>query len=73
MKDLQNLFAFATLLLLAVATYMRLAGTVISSKYGTKGSSQLHTGYDSADSVFLCALLVGVFWCLVFWMNRQRS
>lgn len=74
MKGVLNLFAGATILLLLVATYMRLAGTVVSSKVRNgRSSTHWHLGYDSADSVFLCALIVGAAWCLLFWMSRQRS
>lgn len=74
MKVVQNLLAATTLLLLFVASYMRFTATVVTSSYSTgKSSTHWHTGTDSAGSVFLCALLTGVVWGLVFWMNRQRS
>ena len=74
MRVAQNLLAATTLLLLFVASYMRLTETVVKARYSTgKGASHWHTGYDSGNSVFLCAILTGVVWCLVFWMGRQRT
>jgi len=74
MRIALNLLAATTLLLLLVASYMRLSGTVVRARYSTgRNGNHWHTGYDSAGSVFLCALLTGAVWCLVFWMSRQRS
>jgi hypothetical protein len=74
MNVAKNLLAATTLLLLAVASYMRLTETVIEGRYSTgKGANHWHTGYDSGNSVFLCAMLTGAVWCLVSWMDRQRS
>ena len=74
MRDAKNLLAATTLLLLCVASYMRLTETVVKARYSTgKGASHWHTGYDSANSIFLCAILTGAVWCFVFWMSRQRS
>ena len=74
MRIVKNLLAATMLLLLFVASYMRLTDKVVASRYsGGKGSSHWHTGYDSANSIFLCAILTGAAWCLVFWMSRQRS
>lgn len=73
-KVVQNLLAATTLLLLCVASYMRLERTTVSAQYVTgRGKLTWHTLYDSANSVFLCAILVGVVWGVVFWMGRQRS
>jgi hypothetical protein len=74
MRVAKNLLAAITLLLLIVASYMRLSGTVVKAKYSTsKGGSHWHTGYDSANSIFLCSILTGALWCLVFWMSCQKS
>jgi hypothetical protein len=74
MRVAKSLLAATTLLLLFVASYMRLSGTVVKARYSTgKGASHWHTGYDSANSILLCAILTGALWCLVFWMSRQRS
>jgi hypothetical protein len=74
MRVTKNLLAATALLLLFVASYMRLTETVVKARYSTgKGASHWHTGYDSANSIFLCAILTGAVWCLVFWMSRQRS
>jgi|GEM_PF-2123814 len=74
MKVAKNLLAATTLLLLIVASYMRLTKTVVKSRYSTGRAGTIwHTGYDSGNSIFLCAILTGVVWCMVFWMSRQRT
>jgi hypothetical protein len=74
MRVAKNLLAATTLLLLFVASYMRLTETVVKARYSTgRTGATWHTGYDSGNSVFLCAILTGAVWCLVFWMGRQRS
>jgi hypothetical protein len=74
MKIAKNVLAATTLLLLLSASYMRLTGTVVKARYSSgRTSASWHTGYDSGNSVFLCAILTGTVWCLVFWMGRQRS
>lgn len=75
MRVAKNLLAATTLLLLFVASYMRLTETVIKARYSTgrRGGTTWHTGYESGNSVFLCAMLTGAVWCLVLWMDRQRS
>jgi hypothetical protein len=74
MRIAKNLLATTTLLLLFVASYMRLTETVIKARYSTgRTGATWHTGYDSGNSVFFCAILTGAVWCLVFWMDRRRS
>jgi len=74
MRIAKNLLATTTLLLLLFASYMRLTGTVVKARYSTgRAGATWHTGYDSGNSVFLCAILTGTVCCLVFWMGRQRS
>lgn len=74
MKVVKNLLAASTILLLLVASYMRLTDTVVKGRYST-GRSHLiwHTGFDSGNSVFLCALLTGAVWGLVVWADRQKT
>jgi len=74
MRVAKNLLAATTLLLLLVASYMRLTETVVKTRYSTGRTGTFwHTGYDSGNSVFLCAILTGIVWCLVSWIDRQRS
>ena len=74
MRVVKNLLAFTTLLLLFVASYMRLTEKVVKARYTVgKTGTRWHTGYDSGNSVFLCAILTGAVWCFVFWQGRQRS
>ena len=72
MRVTKNLLASTSILLLAVASYLRLTDTVIKGRYNS-GRNNWHTGFDSGNSVFFCALLTGAVWCLVVWMDRQRS
>lgn len=72
MRVTKNLLAGTTLLLLVVASYMRLTDTVVKGEYSS-GRNNWHTGFDSGNSVFICAMLTGAVWCLVVWMGRQRS
>jgi len=72
MRVTKNLLAATTILLLVVASYMRLTDTVVKGGYG-RGRNNWRTGFDSGDSVFICAMLTGAVWCLVLWMDRQRS
>jgi hypothetical protein len=74
MRVAKNLLAGTTLLLLLVATYLRVTDTVIKARYTTgRTGATWHTGYDSGNSVFLCAILTGAVWCFVLWISRQRS
>jgi len=74
MKVVKNLLAASTILLLLVASYMRLTETVVKGTYSTgRKSPVLHTGFDSGNSVFLCAMLTGAVWCLVVWADRQKT
>jgi hypothetical protein len=73
MKIAKNLLAATTLLLLLVATYMRITESVVTSRYIARRGGPWVTRYESANSIFLCALLTGILWFLIFWMDRQRS
>ena len=72
MKYAKNLLAATTLLLLFGATYLRFTGDVPTTIY-TGRSGTPHAGEWSATSVLVCAIATGITWCLVMWIDRQKS
>ena len=53
---------------------MRLTEKVVKTRYTVgKTGTIWRTGYDSGNSVFLCAILTGAVLCVVVWQTRQRS
>ena len=72
MKQTKNLLAAGTILLLLVATFMRITGIAVLAKDGGKFSPS-HYSAVSAGSVFFCAILTGAVWCFVVWLDRRGS
>ena len=72
MKPTKNTLGVATLLLLLAATLMRITGTSFIARDAGKFRPMRYSAI-SATSIFACAIATGITWCILLWIDRQRS